>query len=728
MNVHKKILEKSGRLDTQYAQQQQQQSHMKEEEYIKNKENGEHQQFNASYNNIRCTSNVFPHSKQTYIDAKIPFAIMIQPYGQSVYDGFVQINNGGYPIIRCANCRAYLNPYMKFIDDYDYLKCNFCSLITQIEFNTITKENANEKPELTMGSYDIKAGQEYQMRPPMAPAYFFMIDVSTKSEALLGIIGQVMNELIISETFNERTLFGFLTFDSSIHLYNFNSKLKQAQMYVLTDDNQLPMPGDYLFNLQDSKDIIVGFLNSLDRLFPKPLLRSTQFMEALKISQKLIQDNGAKLIILTSSPIKELSILENEKQQQLYLHKSKSILTQLTESMYFQFICPSIFVIPNNYMNIYTINQLATYLNGDLFYYDDPTVYTTRFRNDLKEVLSRDYAWESVFRIRTSVGWKIKHIYGNYVVKTSDLLNINNCDDQKVLLYELELIEPNLSYDHLYIQTALLYTSSKSERRIRVHNLCIPLSNSVKTIYSHIDQCTLAMTIFKMALFQINSVKNLTPVKDFIISTIRSIFYNCKLYNINLDQMHAYSLGIMKSIIMNYTYDKQSILTDYINYFRIIFQYIHYDELVTYLVPQLYNVTNLQEHECVYDDQGQFVYPQQLSLVLAELQSGGLYLMDCGYCLILYICKIHDPTQLVDLFDEEYHTKHLYEDDLQSNNAIYTLISQLRYNKFTKYAPLYIVKQDCKSLWEDVFLQNLIYDDFNPNYRMDYNRFVQYIG
>lgn len=44
--------------------------------------------------------------------------------------------------------------------------------------------------------------------------------------------------------------------------------------------------------------------------------------------------------------------------------------------MYFQFICPSIFVVPNNYMNIYTINQLVTYLNGDLFYYDNPAVYS----------------------------------------------------------------------------------------------------------------------------------------------------------------------------------------------------------------------------------------------------------------------------------------------------------------------------------------------------------------
>lgn len=35
-----------------------------------------------------------------------------------------------------------------------------------------------------------------------------------------------MRDLIMEEKFNERTLFGFLTFDSSIHVYNFNNKLK----------------------------------------------------------------------------------------------------------------------------------------------------------------------------------------------------------------------------------------------------------------------------------------------------------------------------------------------------------------------------------------------------------------------------------------------------------------------------------------------------------------------
>ena len=93
--------------------------------------------------------------------------------------------------------------------------------------------------------------------------------------------------------------------------------------------------------------------------------------------------------------------------------------------MHQNYISPSIFVIPSGFNNVITLNQLVKFLNGDIFYYDDPTIYTQKFYYDLIAVLSKDYTWESVFRIRLSIGWKIKSIYGNYSVKNADLLNVN---------------------------------------------------------------------------------------------------------------------------------------------------------------------------------------------------------------------------------------------------------------------------------------------------------------
>jgi len=42
------------------------------------------------------------------------------------------------------------------------------------------------------------------------------------------MIGQIIKTLILEDKFNERTLFGFLTFDTVIQLYNFNPKLKSV--------------------------------------------------------------------------------------------------------------------------------------------------------------------------------------------------------------------------------------------------------------------------------------------------------------------------------------------------------------------------------------------------------------------------------------------------------------------------------------------------------------------
>ena len=59
-------------------------------------------------------------------------------------------------------------------------------------------------------------------------------------------------------------------------------------------------------------------------------------------------------------------------------------------------------------MNVITMNDLARHLNGDLFYYDDINNAHKNFFYDLKDVLEREYAWEAVFRIRPSIGWRIR--------------------------------------------------------------------------------------------------------------------------------------------------------------------------------------------------------------------------------------------------------------------------------------------------------------------------------
>ena len=95
-----------------------------------------------------------------------------------------------------------------------------------------------------------------------------------------------------------------------------------------------------------------------------------------------------------------------------------------------------------------TFADLARFSNGSLFYYPEYEYYTSglKFTNELYNSLTRNCAWEAVFRVRTSTGFNQVGTYGNKLVKnkTNDLILCPVIDKDRILVYELER-EPELS-------------------------------------------------------------------------------------------------------------------------------------------------------------------------------------------------------------------------------------------------------------------------------------------
>jgi hypothetical protein len=58
-----------------------------------------------------------------------------------------------------------------------------------------------------------------------------------------------------------------------------------------------------------------------------------------------------------------------------------------------------------------------------------------QFYYEFKNCLSKETTWESVFRIRITPGWRISATYGNFIIKTTDLLSYIT-DPNKTLVYE----------------------------------------------------------------------------------------------------------------------------------------------------------------------------------------------------------------------------------------------------------------------------------------------------
>lgn len=101
--------------------------------------------------------------------------------------------------------------------------------------------------------------------------------------------------------------------------------------------------------------------------------------------------------------------------------------------------------------------------------------------------------------------------YGNIQIKnkTADLIIEPYVDSDRTIVYEIEKNDmtnedPNRAArrdtSHLYVQTALLYSTSDGERRIRSHNLALPLTNMKHLPYEYLDITALTHFFARIAL------------------------------------------------------------------------------------------------------------------------------------------------------------------------------------------------------------------------------------
>merc|ERR1719396_98677 len=109
-------------------------------------------------------------------------------------------------------------------------------------------------------------------------------------------------------------------------------------------------------------------------------------------------------------------------------------------------------------------------------------------------VLTRYMGWEAVMRVRVSRGWKIKQFYGHLFIRGVDLLVVPNCHQDQTFSISIDL-EENVTPDPiLCVQSALLYTNSDGERRIRVHTWAALTTQNFPDIIGSVDvQATTAM-------------------------------------------------------------------------------------------------------------------------------------------------------------------------------------------------------------------------------------------
>eukprot|EP01080_Neovahlkampfia_damariscottae_P007422 gene7422-11745_t len=454
----------------------------------------------------RATVQTVPSTPQLLTQWNLPFGVIVKPFSNEEEIPCYNFKSTGP--IRCFNCKAYVNPFVLFIEDGRKWQCNMCKSINQVHHeyyapldNGGKRVDIRNHPELLHGSMDFFATKEYLSRTPQPPAYLFVIDL-TKNSATAGMI-ECMAESILQviDTFEERTMIGFITFDSKVHFYNLNPKLNQPQMIVSgeLEENLLPLPSSSLLvDLKDSKKQVVNLLKLLQSgMFSDTEEKDNCLGTALKAAARILGPVGGKLCLFLSSlpnvgPFK----LTNRETQTKGLDSDTKLAQQLTgeyKELALRFaqdqISVDMFLTTSTYLDVATISSLSKYTGGKLKYYPgfQHDITGDQFIHDLKRLLTSKTNFEAVMRVRVSSGLTVKNYFGNTFLGKKGLMLLPNIDSDSVFGIEIGHESSFISTVNACVQVAVLYTNNIGERRIRVHTITLPTTQKLTDLYKHAD-------------------------------------------------------------------------------------------------------------------------------------------------------------------------------------------------------------------------------------------------
>ncbi|XP_031730054.1 protein transport protein Sec24A-like isoform X3 [Anarrhichthys ocellatus] len=464
------------------------------------------QKINCNPEVFRSTLTSIPQTQSLLNKAKMPLGLLLHPFKDLSQLPVVTSST----IVRCRSCRTYINPFVSFLDQRRW-KCNLCHRVNDVPeefmYNPVSRSygEPHKRPEVQNATIEFIAPSEYMLRPPQPAVYLFILDVSHNAveTGYLSVFCRSLLDNIDALPGDSRTKVGFVTFDSTIHFYNLQEGLSQPQMLIVSDieDIFLPTPDSLLVNLNECKELVQDLLKSLPTLFEKTMETQSALGSALQAAYKLLLPTGGRMSVFqTQLPNLGVGTLQsredpnqraNAKDVQ-HLSPATDFYKKLALDCSGQQVAVDLFLLSSQYCDLASLGCISRYSAGSVYYY--PSYHHQHnpaqvecFQKDLKRYLTRKIGFEAVMRIRCTKGLSIHTFHGNFFVRSTDLLSLPNVNPDAGFAVQMSIEENLDDMQVVSFQAALLYTSSKGERRIRVHTLCLPVVNSLSDIFAGAD-------------------------------------------------------------------------------------------------------------------------------------------------------------------------------------------------------------------------------------------------
>ncbi|KAG1053598.1 hypothetical protein G6F43_004342 [Rhizopus delemar] len=710
------------------------------------------------------TINAVPATDSLLKKSRLPLALILSPYRSLKEENeTVPVVKDGV-IARCRRCRTYINPFVTFVEGGQRWKCNMCFLLNDVpaafDYDNLTQQPADrwKRPELNYGCVEFVAPTEYMVRPPQAPAYVFVIDVSysaIQSGMLATATRTILDSLERLPNDENRTRVAIITVDSSLHFYNLHPSLNQPQMLVVSDldDVYLPSPSDLLVNLTESIEIIKTLLEKLPDMFKDSVNVNNALGTGLQAAFKMLSQYGGKIICLQSTlpntgagalkPREDVKLLGTSKESTLLNAASPFYKTFAVDCSRSQIACDMI-IFGSQYSDVATLSCVPHYTGGQTYYYPGFNASRTedaiKFAHELSELLAEQIGLEAVIRIRASRGLRMSSFHGNFFIRSTDLLALPNVPRDQKYVVEIAM-DDDLKVSTACFQTALLHTACNGERRIRVVTTCLPVVNSISELYASANQQAIMAYLGTKAVERALTSK-LEDARDAIVNKLVDILGVYKMHVLgsaqgstpqltspeNLKLLPLLALGLIKHDGIR---QSSQIPSDMRANAMNLLTTMPIQLLIPYVYANFYSLHNLPPEAGEFSEKG-VIFPPILNLTAENLEAHGCYLLENGQNMYIWVGRNVVPQLCVDLFNVKSYeglkggkiTLPVLNTPL--NRKVNTLIGKVREKRRGGYFPtLYLVKEDGDPYLRLWFLGHLI-EDRTDNI-MSYQQFLQHI-
>lgn len=653
---------------------------------------------------ICCTLNNVPTSAKILQNSRLPFGLHLFPF---TYDDQLPRSKDGL-IVRCAVCRAYINPYVR-IPDKNSWQCNLCYRFNELppqfiyDYSSRQYYDLENKIELTSESVEYTAGVEYMVRPPQQASYIFVFDCSRAACEIgyIPVMAAAIADLIDEIPGDARASIGFIAYDSKIHYFSFNAtKVIQYTWPDLSATKPPCVTDDLLVNMTSKRDMIIDFLNKELSKFPHDIENANDNRSALgpavKAAVKILTPIGGKITVLLGQLPNHGNpedgcllgrrdegnrnrVPPNDKNGDHLTHLLnpaidfyKNLALECCEHQ----ISIDIFNLSTTFVDLASIGPLAKISAGSIFHYaNSPSENKStliRFDEDFRNFLIRPIGLESVLRLRFTRGLKISSFHGNFFVRSHNLLVLPNANPDASFALQIALeddLKPEEKY--VYFQASMLYTTPDGERRIRVHTARYPTVTTLPEVLYGANQSAIVAMLAKMAVDRSLQV-SIGEAKEALIGSGVDLL---EIYS-QVDDARArtYAMGLPENIrlvplyilaLLKHRALKLDSFVKLDDRFSAMerFKTIPVDDLILYIYPDLLAIHNIMPN----DPNEEWKSPIQLSA--AHIERNGAYLLDAYDVMIIYVGQYIEPGWCYHVFGvNDYSQIPEHQDVISQNN------------------------------------------------------------